>query len=147
MILYKEHLVKYSCHLALAHVQYSLYDNVFALLCRLLPQPVLRRASGGTRRGGDVPRPALAASSASSISSRLLPPPEPVLSLFWTRMRMQMQMWSSPIEKLSLTGSGAPPWRWGRRRGLRLAPPAGASPSSEAGLCSLSLLWQILIKM
>lgn len=33
VILYKEHLVKYFCHLALAHVQYNLYDNVFAFLC------------------------------------------------------------------------------------------------------------------
>lgn len=53
MILYKEHLVKYFCHLALAHVQYSLYDNVFALLCpisSLSPSSRLQR----TRVGGSA---------------------------------------------------------------------------------------------
>lgn len=47
VILYKKHLVKYFCHLALAHVQYNLYDNVFAFLCpisSLSPSSLLQRS-------------------------------------------------------------------------------------------------------
>lgn len=76
MILYKEHLVKYFCHLALAHVQYNLYDNVFALLypiSSLSLSSLLQRSWAGGSAGqavapggdGGVPLPAVVAVSAS----------------------------------------------------------------------------------
>lgn len=70
--MYKEHLVKYFCHLALAHVQYNLYDNVFAFLCpisSLSPSSVLQRSRlGGSSEqavgpGGEGALPALVAVS------------------------------------------------------------------------------------
>lgn len=85
MILYKKHLVKYFCHLALAHVQYNLYDNVFAFLCpHPLPQPIfslLQRSGleayhsnqcdlrwGGAGRGAGILLPAPLALSPFSIT-------------------------------------------------------------------------------
>lgn len=83
MILYKKHLVKYFCHLALAHVQYNLYDNVFAFLCpisSLSPFSLLQRSGleaypsnqcdlgGGAGEGASPCLPAPVAVSPSSIS-------------------------------------------------------------------------------
>lgn len=90
MILYKEHLVKYFCHLALAHVQYSLYDNVFAFFCpvsSLSPFSLFREAGleGQQDKQWDLVGKGMSLClpwqlSASSISNSRLPPPEPVLA-------------------------------------------------------------------
>lgn len=113
VLLYKEHLVKYFCHLALAHVQYNLYDNVFALLCLVSsPSPSslspsekrgwrLSRASGGTWRGWGR----LSACPGGRFCLIHLQPPPPSLEL---------------PEKLNLVGS-----REGRcGGGARMAPSA-----------------------
>lgn len=88
VILYKEHLVRYFCHLALAHVQYSLYDNVFALLCpvsSLSPSSLLQRSRAGGSSGQVVgpggeglslclPRPPILPPPSTAATSRLPPP-------------------------------------------------------------------------